>query len=248
MSLCICKVSQAMTVHPHCTHKKSKSDTCISRDRGAICPISGETIHEERINYLTHLLGLVLSFIGGIILFWSSLSGDDVIGIISCCAYVVTLIGLYAASTFYHRCKTPCRKRTWKIADHSFIYLLIAGSYTPFALGPLRNLNGLNMFVLVWVITALGITFKIFAIDRFKRISLISYLGLGWLIAFSLPALSEAIPSSTLTWLIIGGLAYTFGTVFYAWKSLLYSHAIWHIFVLTGSSCHYYSILSLLQI
>lgn len=211
-----------------------------------VCPVSGETPAEDRINYITHLVGFILSLVGGAILFWASLS-CDAWSIVSCTAYTITLISLYAASTFYHRCTHAVRKKTWKIADHICIYLLIAGSYTPFTLGPLRHSYGWELFFIVWSITLLGIVFKIVAIDRFKRLSLFSYLLLGWLITFTFPALAEALSSHALLWLIAGGVAYTFGTIFYAWESLPYNHAIWHLFVLTGSSCHYFSILDLVR-
>ncbi len=218
----------------------------LNSDPCEICPVSGETAREDRFNYLTHLIGLFLSLVGGAVLFWESLSGD-IWNVVSCTAYIVTLIGLYTASTFYHRCRHAYRKKAWKIADHACIYLLIAGSSTPFTLGPLRDSFGWHIFFVVWGIAALGIIFKLVAIDRFKRLSLCSYLLLGWLIAFCFPALAEVLSLSSLIWLIAGGVAYTLGTLFYAWESLPFSHAIWHLFVLTGSSCHYFSILGLVQ-
>ncbi len=218
----------------------------LSPDTDQVCPVSGETRQEEQINYFTHLIGFFFSIIGGSILIWISFSGD-IWNIFSCCVYSVALIGLYAASTFYHRCDLVFRKKTWQIVDHASIYLLIAGSYTPYTLGPLRDINGWVLFFVVWGIAICGIAFKIVAINRFKRLSLLSYLFMGWLITFSFPALQENLSSSAMMWLIMGGLSYTFGTLFYAWEALPFSHAIWHLFVLGGSCCHYCSILDLAQ-
>jgi len=225
------------------------SSTAISRfntESPWICPVSGETREEERLNYLTHLLGLFLSLIGGGILFWACLSGD-VWRIISSCAYIITLIGLYAASSFYHWCDLHLRKKTLRIVDHSCIYLFIAGSYTPFTLGPLRDSHGWELFFVVWGIAIFGVVFKIIAVDRFKALSLCSYLLMGWLVTFSFPTLFNELSSSALMWFIAGGLSYTFGTIFFAWESLRFSHAIWHLFVLSGSFCHYFAILDITQ-
>lgn len=206
------------------------------------CPISGETAEEERINYWTHLVGLILSLIGGSILLWAS-SQHDYFHKISAYTYTITLIGLYGASTFYHRCSILDKKKRWKVIDHSCIYLFIAGSYTPFTLGPLRDSHGPLLLVIVWSIAIIGILFKIFAIKFFQKISLFSYLLMGWLIIFSLPTLIQHLSFQAILWLMLGGLSYTAGTIFYAWDKLPYSHGIWHLFVLTGTACHYCTIL-----
>jgi hemolysin III len=216
-------------------------DIYFTTENSKVCPISGETSEEERINYFTHLIGLFLSLIGGGILVWAGLSGD-IWNITSCCVYIVTLVASYAASSCYHRCDFVLRKKALKIVDHSCIYLFIAGTYTPFTLGPLRNFHGWELFFIVWGIAIFGIVFKIVAIDRFNGLSLFSYLLMGWLVTFSFPTLVEELSLSTLLWLISGGLAYTFGTLFYIWETLPFNHAIWHLFVLGGSFCHYCAI------
>lgn len=211
----------------------------------SLCPVTGETHEEERINWLTHLAGLLFSCIGGVLLFLTvNLIGDPV-HIVSCSIYAATLILLFAASTFYHACKTVSMKRLMKIADHSCIYLLIAGSYTPFTLGPLKEYGGIQLLVIVWSIAVVGILFKIVAVNRFKTLSLMAYLGMGWMIVFQFPTLIQELSLTASILLICGGLFYSLGTIFYVWDSLPYNHGIWHLFVLGGSFCHFYCIFNM---
>lgn len=211
-----------------------------------ICPISGESTQEERINTLTHFIGLILSVIGSFFLLGLCFLSDNHFHWISCSIYCITLISLYFASTYYHSCKFLEKKHLLKIVDHICIYLLIAGTYTPFTLGPLQNSGGWLLLTLVWGIALLGIFFKIFAVNRFKIFSTISYLVMGWLIVTHLPELQRELSSTSLIWLIAGGMMYSAGTIFYLWEKLSYNHGIWHLFVLGGSSCHYFSILSII--
>lgn len=210
-----------------------------------ICPISGETPEEERINHLTHLAGLILSIVGASVLVtYACLYGNGWC-IASSTTYAFTLVLLYAASTFYHGCKTLHFKGFLRIADHASIYLLIAGCYTPFALGPLKEGHGWTLFWIEWGIACIGIIFKLFAIHRFQLLSTLAYLGMGWLIVFSMPTLAETLPLKTLTLLIAGGLSYSLGTIFFLRESLPFNHAIWHVFVLGGGICHYCAIFSM---
>jgi len=208
----------------------------------SICPISGESPQEEKLNFCTHLFGLLLSTIGA---FWIILKtlALDFLGIASHSIYGSSLILLYAASTYYHKSKILHRKRKLKIVDHCCIYLLIAGTYTPFALGPLREEGGWLLFSVVWSLAIIGITIKVFALDRFEKLSLATYLAMGWLVLFNFSTLIQSITLSSLVWLVAGGLFYSAGTLFYAWRSLPYNHSIWHLFVMSGSFCHYCSIL-----
>ena len=208
-----------------------------------ICSVSGETAAEERLNHLSHLAGLILSIIGAIVLLRVVSLHGDLWALASGAIYAVSLVSLYAASTCYHSCQDRQRKRKLRIVDHACIYLLIAGTYTPFTLGPLRDADGLNLLAIEWGIAALGIVFKIFAVHRFQIISTLAYLAMGWLVIFSWPVLMENLPQATLVWLAAGGLFYTVGTIFYAWKALPWQHAIWHVFVLGGSLCHYFAVL-----
>jgi len=207
-----------------------------------ICPISGESHKEELLNHWTHLIGLVLSLIGLPILIIYSFLRKDPWTIASCFIYGSTLVMLYLASTFYHGCTNLMRKSTLRVMDHACIYLLIAGCYTPFALGPLRESNGWTLLIIEWSIAAIGIGMKIFAFDRFKALSLISYLVMGWLVVFSWPVLVDKLSVSSLVLMMAGGLSYTVGSIFFVWESLPFNHAIWHLFVLCGSGCHYFAI------
>lgn len=211
-----------------------------------ICPVSGETHLEERVNHFTHLFGVVLSLIGlPVLIVYGTLHGDFW-HIASYSIYGVSLVLLYLASTYYHGCLCPEKKNKLRVVDHACIYLLIAGSYTPFALGPLRETSGWMLLGIEWGIAAAGILFKLFAIDRFQTLSLAGYLVMGWLVVFSWPTLMEELSPTSLALLVSGGLSYTFGVVFFAWASLPFNHAIWHLFVLGGSACHYFAILGIL--
>jgi hemolysin III len=150
---------------------------------------------------------------------------------------------LYTASTLYHSFQKPKLKHLFKIFDHSCIYVLIAGTYTPFMLVTIRGVLGWSMFALVWSLTVIGVLFKFFFVHRFNIISTITYILMGWIIIIAIKPLFQTLPEDGLIWLICGGLAYTLGTIFYAWKRLPFNHAIWHLFVLTGSVCHFFAVM-----
>ena len=210
-----------------------------------ICPVSGESFQEERINHWTHRVGFLLSIIGfPFLIYYSSLDGDKWF-IASNFIYGTSLILLYLASTYYHGCDALDRKRTMQIVDHACIYLLIAGSCTPFALGPLRDSHGWTILYIEWGLATAGIFLKIVAFDRFQVISLVAYLVMGWLVVFIWPVLMETLSTSSISLLMAGGAFYTFGTIFYLWEKLPYNHAVWHLFVLSGSICHYFAILGM---
>ena len=135
------------------------------------------------------------------------------------------------------------KEKILKICDHSCIYVLIAGTYTPFMLVVVRGALGWTMFTIVWSLTILGIIFKAFFVNRFKIISTLAYILMGWLIIFAIKPLFQTLPGSGIAWLEAGGLAYTLGTIFYAWKTLPFNHAVWHLFVLVGSVCHFMAVL-----
>lgn len=211
-----------------------------------VCPISGESAREERINTFTHFIGFVLSVIGTFFLLGCCFLSESNDHWISCSVYCITLISLYLASTYYHACQYLNKKHVLKIIDHICIYLLIAGTYTPYTLGPLRDSGGWLLLTLVWSIALVGIFFKIFAVNRFKLFSTLSYLGMGWLIFTHFPELQRELSPTSLFWLIAGGVVYSAGTIFYLWERLSFSHGIWHLFVLGGSCCHYFSILAMI--
>lgn len=208
-----------------------------------ICPISGESLKEELLNHRTHLIGLLLSLIGFPFLIFHSSSKGDAWQIAGYAIYGITLILLFLASTYYHGCKTLHRKGTLRIVDHACIYLLIAGSYTPFTLGPLRESSGWALLWIEWSIAIAGILFKIFMINRFQIFSTISYLLMGWLVVVSWGTLTAALSPMAIGLLCFGGLCYTLGAVFFVWESLPFNHGIWHVFVLGGSISHYFTVL-----
>ncbi len=197
---------------------------------------------EERLNMLSHALGLLLSVLGFVLLFtWheSPLPSSKVaiLGV-----FGLSLIALYLASTLYHASKDEQRKRFFKYCDHSAIYLLIAGTYTPFLLLGTHGQDGQVMVATVWAMAFAGIIAKFFLVGRFRFVSTLMYLFMGWLAIFEVDLLL-ALPKGELNWIIAGGLSYSLGTVFYLWHRLPYSHAIWHLFVLGGSACHYLGVL-----
>jgi hemolysin III len=156
--------------------------------------------------------------------------------------YGGTLIALYAASTIYHACRSPRLRKVFQVLDHSSIYLLIAGTYTPFALVTLRGPWGWTLLGLVWGIAVFGITWKIIAIHRLPAVSLASYVVMGWLAIIAIKPLVASVQLAGILWLLAGGLAYTLGTIFLGWKKFTYHHAVWHLLVLAGSVCHYFAI------
>lgn len=201
--------------------------------------------NEEIASSLTHGLGLVASLIGIPVLLLGATARGDVWRIVGCSIFAATLVSLYAASTVYHAFP-PSRvrvKQALQVIDHSAIYLLIAGSYTPFLLGVLRGAWGWSLLGTVWVLAAIGIAAKTVWGARFPRLSAALYLGLGWLAIVAVRPLAAALPAAALGWLLAGGLCYTMGVPFFLWERRRHTHTIWHLFVLAGSACHYWAIL-----
>jgi len=149
---------------------------------------------------------------------------------------------LYLASTLYHSFTNERIKRIFKILDHSAIYLLIAGTYTPFTLVPLHGVLGWTVFGVVWGLAVIGIVLKVFFAGRFNIVSTLCYLGMGWFIIFAIKPLIATVPALGMTWLLVGGLFYTLGSIFYLWKRIPFNHAIWHLFVLAGSISHFIAV------
>lgn len=201
------------------------------------------TTGEEIANSITHGIGTLLSIAGLILLIIIAARYGDAWHIVSFSIFGSTLIFLYLASTLYHSLPNPSAKMILKRIDHSAIFLLIAGTYTPFTLIHLRGAWGWSIFGIIWGLAIAGIALKIFFVSRFKKLSLILYLAMGWLCIIALKEMIHNIPSLSLTLLIIGGLLYTAGVAFYAWKKLPYGHAVWHLFVLGGSASHFFAVL-----
>ncbi len=194
---------------------------------------------EELANALTHGSGLAASLVGLPLLVWVASVQGDVRQIVACSIFATTLVILYAASTIYHALPTSRAKRVLRVIDHVAIYLLIAGSYTPFTLGVLRGAWGWTLFGLVWALAALGVLHKTLLGFRFPRLSTLMYLGMGWLAVVAIGPLARALPPAGLAWLLAGGLCYTVGVGLYARDHLPYRHTLWHLFVVAGSGCHY---------
>ena len=201
------------------------------------------SVGEEIANSVTHGIGALLS-IGGlaVLVGFASLYGNAW-HITSCSIYGSTMILLYVASTLYHGIPIPSIKGILRQIDHSAIYLLIAGTYTPFMLVNLRGSWGWSLFGIVWGIAVLGIVLKATSYGRLPGISLALYLAMGWIVVIAIKPMFAAIDQGGLLLLLLGGVAYTGGVVFYVWKKLPYSHAIWHLFVMAGSCFHFFAIL-----
>lgn len=194
---------------------------------------------EELANSLTHALGLVFSLAAAPMLVAAAYARGDALAVISCSVFAVSLVLLYGASTAYHMATRPMHKSIMQVLDHSCIYLLIAGSYTPFALITLRGPWGWSMFGVVWGMAIVGILFKLFFTGRFHTLSNIFYLGMGWFAVVGWKPMQASLDEGGMTWLMVGGAAYTLGIVFFILdEKIKFFHAIWHMFVLAGSAAH----------
>lgn len=199
---------------------------------------------EEVANTITHGVGLLLSIVGFVVLLVLAALRGTAWHIVACSIYGATLICLYTASTLYHAVISPRVKRALRIFDHSAIYLLIAGTYTPFLLVSLRGPWGWSLFGVIWGLALAGVLFKFWFVERFVILSTAVYIAMGWLVVIAAKPVITHVPFTALIWLLAGGLAYTGGVIFFVAKRILYSYAIWHLFVLAGSICHYFAVLS----
>lgn len=202
----------------------------------------GYSLGEEIANSITHGFGAMLSVAGLTLLVTHAAQQNDVWRIVSFSIYGGTMILLFLMSTLYHSFQHEKVKQVFKMLDHCAIYLLIAGTYTPFLLVTLRGTMGWILFAVIWLLALLGIIFKLAFRHRFKKLSLVTYVTMGWLALLVGQELTRSLSAGGMAWLIAGGLAYTLGVIFYVWKKLPYNHAIWHLFVLAGSLCHYTAI------
>jgi hemolysin III len=199
-------------------------------------------IRDEIASALTHGLGAVAALAGGAVLITLAAIHGDGWQLGASIVFGITLLLLYTASTLYHAIQHPVAKGRLKVFDHCAIYLLIAGSYTPFTLIGLRGAWGYSLFAAIWTIAIAGVIFKLFYTGRFKLLSTIIYIVMGWLVIIAIKPLLTSLDAWTLGWLLAGGVFYTLGTYFYHRESIRYSHAIWHLFVIAGSVCHYIAV------
>ena len=203
-----------------------------------------ETLGEEIASALTHGLGAAAALAGGAVLITLAALYGDGWQLSAAIVFGITLLLLYVASTLYHAIQHPVAKGRLKIFDHCAIYLLIAGTYTPFTLIGLRDTVGWWLFSIIWALAFFGVIFKLFYTGRFQLISTIVYIAMGWLIVVAAKPAMKALDPWTFGWLLGGGVAYTLGTFFYHRPKMPYSHAVWHMFVIAGSVCHYIAVMA----
>ncbi len=203
---------------------------------------------EEKLNIITHAVGLALSILGLLLLLLKATKFDSTKLLISYVIFGSSLILLYSASTLYHSTRDLRKRFIYKIFDHIAIFILIAGTYTPFALITLRGQTGWIILAVVWGIALFGTVLKLFFTGRFKILSTLLYVGMGWVIIFAIKPLNENLSSQGLYWLMGGGLAYTIGAILYSISRIKFNHAIFHFFVLLGSYCHFMAIYNHVQV
>jgi len=206
-----------------------------------------QTVHdasEEFANALTHGLGAAGALAGGAVLITLAALYGDGWQLTGAIVFGVCLLLLYIASTLYHATRHPVTKARLKVFDHCAIYLLIAGTYTPYTLIGLRGSVGWWLFAAIWTLALAGVIFKLFFTGRFKLLSTVIYVAMGWLVLVAIVPVFRSLDAWTFGWLFAGGACYTLGTFFYHRPSLRYSHAIWHMFVIGGSVCHYVSVMA----
>lgn len=194
---------------------------------------------EELVNAITHGIGAMLSVAALTLMI---VVASDAIALTSAIVYGTSMILLFLASTLYHAISHTPTKQVMKLLDHCAIYLLIAGTYTPFMLISLQGAWGYTLLSIVWLLAVAGIAFKIVLKHRFEKLSLVTYLGMGWLVVVAMPQMLANVALGGLILIASGGLAYTLGAVFYVIKKIPFNHAIWHLFVLIGSICHFLAI------
>ena len=197
---------------------------------------------EESINVSSHALGFVLSIIALGALLFHSLPGGDLLKIVSSAIFGCALVLTYATSTIYHSSRSPLQRSRMRIMDHACIYLLIASTYTPFVLIVLQGFIGWTIFGISWGMAITGITLKIFFTGRYRLLSTLMYFFMGWLIVFAIVPLIEKMPVIGMRWLVAGGLAYSMGAILYAIRKIPLNHAIFHVFTMVGSICHFIAV------
>ncbi len=201
------------------------------------------SLGEEIANSITHGIGACLSIAGLTLLVVLASIYGDAWRVVSFSIYGATLFSLYLASTLYHSFRNPRAKRVLKVIDHALIYFLIAGTYTPFLLVTIKGTLGWVLLFVIWGLAITGAGIKAVYVNRFRKLSLAAYIIMGWLSVIAMKEIVAAISLGGLVWLAAGGLFYTTGIIFYTMHRMPYNHAVWHLFVLAGSICHFFSIL-----
>ncbi len=197
----------------------------------------------EIANSITHGIGIIFGIAALPVLSAIAANKDHSIAVVGAAIFGFSFLLVFTFSTLYHAFQNPAVKKVLHVFDHISIYFLIAGTYTPFLLNYMMNATGITMLSVLWGLTIIGTLFKVFYTGRFNFISTIVYIGMGWILLFSGRQFFEAIPMPVLTMIIIGGVLYTLGTIFYLWEKMYYHHVIWHLFVLAAAICHYVAVL-----
>jgi hemolysin III len=201
------------------------------------------SLGEEIAHASTHGLGVVLSIVGLVVLVARAALYGNAWHITAVSIFGSTLVLMYTASTLYHSIPLPRAKRVLRVIDHTLIYFLIAGTYTPFTLITLNGVWGWSLFTFTWGLALAGVAFKVFATGKFEKLSLAIYLGMGWCAIAAIEPLLRALEPGGLALMLAGGITYSGGVAFYTWERLRYHHAIWHLFVLGGSILHFFAVL-----
>ncbi len=201
-----------------------------------------QSLGEEIANSISHGIGLLLAIAVMPFLIMAAVRQGDAANVVGASVFGATLVLLYLSSTIYHALPQNKAKRLFQLFDHTAIFLLIAGTYTPFTLGVLRGAWGWTLLSLIWSMAIFGVVLKAVSGTRHHRLSMFLYLAMGWLVLIALPRVLETVPAFGLVWIAAGGIAYTGGIAFFAGKRR-YSHFVWHLFVLTGSICHVFAVL-----
>ncbi len=202
-----------------------------------------QSLGEEIANSVSHGVGLLAAAVAAPVLVLSAVRQDGVTRIVGAGVFAAAMVLLYLTSTLYHALPRNRAKRVFQVLDHAVIFLMIAGTYTPFTLGVLRGTWGWTLFGLVWGLALAGVVLTAAGGERYPKLRLCLYLAMGWLILIAVKPLWLRMPSWGLFWLFAGGIAYTVGVVFYAAKRVRYSHFVWHLFVMAGTACHFIAVL-----
>lgn len=215
----------------------------VKKIEAALDPKWDQSLGEELANSISHGVGLLAAAIGAPILMLAAWRGGDRYFFVGAAVFTAAMLLVYLGSTLYHACPRGTIKSVFQVFDHAAIYLLIAGTYTPFALGPLRGPWGWTILVSVWTLAVLGVVLKsIHGTEKRPRLSIALYLGMGWLVIFAFRPLLREVPAVGVLWLVAGGLAYSGGVYFFVNKRRRYNHFVWHLFVLLGTTCHFLAI------
>jgi len=206
-------------------------------------PERDQSVGEEIANAVSHGVGLLLAGVAALVLVVAAAQRGGVAQIVGASIFGATMVWVYFTSTLYHALPRNRAKRVFRILDHGAIFLLIAGTYTPFTLGPLRGAWGWTLFGSVWSLALAGVVFKAVGGVRYPKLSTSLYIAMGWLVVVAIEPLRLSVPTSGLFWLLAGGIAYTAGVALFAPRRLRYSHFVWHLFVIAGTACHFAAVL-----